>query len=130
VTYTNSRDFKGNPEAGTAGDLGPEGVLALAADESPNGRPLLITANETSGSVALYEMTVPPPAVALAANIVTQGRDSFAREMTLDGSTSTGVAPLDLPVAFGGADGGTGPRGRQHATGDGAVRPGAGRVHV
>jgi hypothetical protein len=94
VTYTNSRDFKGNPEAGTAGDLGPEGVLALAADESPNGRPLLVTSNETSGTVALYEMTAPAPPVTVAANIVTPGRDAFAREITLDGSTSTVVAPL------------------------------------
>ncbi|MFN9893771.1 MAG: choice-of-anchor I family protein [Acidobacteriota bacterium] len=94
VTYTNSRDFKGNPEAGTAGDLGPEGVLAISAAESPSGRPLLVTSNETSGTVALYELTVPPPPVPVAANIVTQGRDSFVREMTLDGSTSTGAAPL------------------------------------
>ncbi len=94
VTYTNTRDFKGNPEAGTAGDLGPEGVLALTAAQSPNGKPLLITSNETSGSIALYEMTVPAPAVTVAAKIVAQGRDSFAREMGLDGSTSTGAGPL------------------------------------
>lgn len=94
VTYTNSRDFRGNPAAGTAGDLGPEGVLALTAMESPNGKPLLVTSNETSGSIALYEMTVPAPPVTVAARIVAQGRDSFAREMGLDGSTSTGVAPL------------------------------------
>jgi 2',3'-cyclic-nucleotide 2'-phosphodiesterase/3'-nucleotidase/5'-nucleotidase len=94
VAYTNSRDFRGNPEAGTAGDLGPEGVLALTAAESPNGKPMLITSNETSGSIALYEMNVPAPAVSVAARIVAQGRDSFAREMGLDGSTSTGVAPL------------------------------------
>ncbi len=94
VAYTNSRDFKGNPGAGTAGDLGPEGVLALAATQSPNGKPLLITSNETSGSIALYEMTVPAPAVTVAAKIVAQGRDSFAREMGLDGSSSTGTGPL------------------------------------
>ncbi len=90
VTAINSRDFAGNPTAFTAGDLGPEGILAITAAQSPNGKPLLITSNETSGTIAIYEMTPPAPAVVLEAKIVTQGRDVFALETSLDGSTSTG----------------------------------------
>ena len=49
VDYLNNRDFA----AGT-GDLGPEGLKFIPAHESPNGRPMLMAANEISGTVTLY----------------------------------------------------------------------------
>jgi hypothetical protein len=51
VDYLNNRDFV----AGT-GDLGPEGLHFIAAHESPNGQPLLVVANEVSGTVTLYSV--------------------------------------------------------------------------
>ena len=39
------------------GDLGPEGLTFIPADESPNGRPLLVVANEVSGSTTVYEVS-------------------------------------------------------------------------
>ena len=51
VDYLNNRNFA----AGT-GDLGPEGVHFIAANDSPNGRPLVVVANEISGTVTLYEV--------------------------------------------------------------------------
>ncbi len=56
VTYVNNRDFAGDPEAGTAGDLGPEGVKFIPAVDSPNGMPLLVVANEISGSTTVYQI--------------------------------------------------------------------------
>ncbi|MEZ4868570.1 MAG: choice-of-anchor I family protein [Caldilineaceae bacterium] len=54
VDYVNNRDFSGDAEAGTAGDLGPEGVKFVAADKSPTGQPMLLVANEVSGSTTFY----------------------------------------------------------------------------
>jgi DNA-binding beta-propeller fold protein YncE len=56
VQYINTRDFNGDPEAGTAGDLGPEGLEFVPASASPNGEALLIVAHEISGSVAIFQI--------------------------------------------------------------------------
>ena len=45
----------GMPNA-AALDLGPEGLSFVAAEDSPNGRPLLIVGNEISGSTTVYEV--------------------------------------------------------------------------
>lgn len=55
VTYVNNRDFSGDAEAGTAGDLGPEGLVFIDAADSPTGSALLVVANEISGSTTVYE---------------------------------------------------------------------------
>ena len=59
VEYVNNRDFDGNPEIGTAGDLGPEGILFIPAINSPKGLDLLVVSNEVSGSVTVYSFSEP-----------------------------------------------------------------------
>ena len=59
VQYVNNRDFAGDAEAGTAGDLGPEGILFINADDSPIGEPLLVTGNEVSGTTTVFSVTEP-----------------------------------------------------------------------
>ncbi len=55
-SYTNSRDFSGDPELGTAGDLGPEGIVFVPAEDSPTGEALLLVAHEVSGTTAVYRV--------------------------------------------------------------------------
>lgn len=56
AAYANTRLFDGDAEAGTAGDLGPEGLLFIPANASPNGQDLLVSANEISGTIAIFRV--------------------------------------------------------------------------
>ena len=51
ATYLNTRN-------GVTGDRGPEGLTFIAADKSPNGKPLLIVGNEVSGTTAVYQLNL------------------------------------------------------------------------
>lgn len=60
VQYINTRNFGGDAEAGTAGDLGPEGLTFIAADDSSTGNPLLAVSNEVSGTTTLFKIGAEP----------------------------------------------------------------------
>lgn len=75
VAYYNNRDFNtdfeldddlSNPcdvdegmdcsQVAVSGDLGPESIKFVSAEDSPNGNPLLIVGNEVSGTVTVYQV--------------------------------------------------------------------------
>jgi hypothetical protein len=51
VTYLNTR-------SAATGDRGPEGLLFVKPADSPNGKPLLIISNETSGTTAVFQLNL------------------------------------------------------------------------
>jgi hypothetical protein len=60
VTRASTRDPAGDPEAFTAGDLGPEGIHFVPFHLSPIKRALLLVANEVSGTVRVYSIKPGP----------------------------------------------------------------------
>jgi len=56
VQYVNFRDFTQPVKSLDAGDLGPEGLAFIAAEQSPIGKPLLVIANEVSGTTTIFEI--------------------------------------------------------------------------
>ena len=59
VGYAKNRDQAGDPEAGTAGDLGPEGLHFIPPQDSPTGQALLLVGNEVSGTTTIWQVDGP-----------------------------------------------------------------------
>lgn len=51
-----NRNFSAATNTAAAGDLGPEGMIFIEAADSPNGRPLLVVANEISGTTTIWQI--------------------------------------------------------------------------
>lgn len=65
VQYISTRDFSVDIETlvddgdfSAAGDLGPESILFVPAQDSPNGEPLLLVGNEISGTTAIFQVNI------------------------------------------------------------------------
>ena len=61
VGYKNNRDFSAEPTSEAVGDLGPEGLVFIPARKSPNGKPLLVTGNEVSGTTTVFQVNIKQP---------------------------------------------------------------------
>lgn len=61
LDYVNNRDFEADPESPEAGDLATEGLVFIPARRSPNRRPLVVAANEVSGTTTVFQVNVTPP---------------------------------------------------------------------
>jgi hypothetical protein len=57
VNYANFRNFSADVTTPQAGDLGPEGMIFIDEEDSPNHRPLLVVGNEISGTTTVYEIS-------------------------------------------------------------------------
>lgn len=56
VQYINTRNFSAAANTAAAGDRGAEAARVIPAEQSPNGKPLLIVSNEVSGSLRVFEI--------------------------------------------------------------------------
>lgn len=63
ITYIQGNDFSDIPDTNsdtdTETDLNPEGLLFISADSSPTKKDMLIVANEVSGTITIYSISVP-----------------------------------------------------------------------
>ena len=67
VSLLSNRNYSVDAESPEAGDLGPEGLVFVAAGESPTGEPMLIVSNEVSGTVTFWGLSSLPDLAPLAA---------------------------------------------------------------
>ncbi len=51
-----NRNTQAATNTAAAGDLGPEGMVFIPANQSPNGMPLLVVANEVSGTTTIWQV--------------------------------------------------------------------------
>lgn len=58
VDYVNVRDFTKPPAGVDTNDAGPEGIAFISADDSPTGKPLVVTGSEVSGTTTVYAVNV------------------------------------------------------------------------
>lgn len=80
--YINTRDFSSD----MAGDVGPEGMDFITAEDSPTGYPLLLVACEVSGTVAVMQINEGGVEVVGSTPIKLEG----SRELVISGHTNLG----------------------------------------
>jgi len=74
----------------TAGDLGPEGMVFVDAQDSPTGNPLLIVSNEVSGTTTVYTIGVSSPLIPVENLVVQAGANSIHLNWVDNNKNSSG----------------------------------------
>lgn len=86
VQYINTRNFSVTPSQAnlaSVGDLGPEGIVFIPRNESPNGKDMIMLSNEVSGTVALFQIN---------------SRSAFQMQILHASDMESGIdAPIDAP---------------------------------
>ncbi len=104
IQYINPRDFTVDPETNLT-DSGPEGLTFIAAEDSPNGNPLLVVSNEVSQTTAIFEVdfSVLTPPGQPTPIFGTEGDDLFLAGIDFNGDsdilfTGGGNDEVDVPI--------------------------------
>ncbi len=85
VQYVNNRGL-----TGLTGDRGPEGIIYVKQQDSPNGKALVVLGNEISSSVSVYEIACPAASATLAAVSATSA--CVGNTITVSTSTISGAS--------------------------------------
>lgn len=84
------------------GDLNPEGLIVVPAQDSPNGKPLLITTNEVSNTLTIFEMQSPgnaaPVVTVPASPIIVADAGGIGRTVTFAASANDAEDGALTPV--------------------------------
>jgi 2',3'-cyclic-nucleotide 2'-phosphodiesterase / 3'-nucleotidase / 5'-nucleotidase len=84
-------DYLNNRLDANNGDSGPEGIMFISADESPNNVPLVVVSNEISGTVTAYSVGEAMPNFTLAVFHNNDGEsDLLPDSITVNGVKTTG----------------------------------------
>lgn len=103
--YLNSRIFTALPSSGSAGDLGSEGVCFVPAAQSPNGYPLVLVANEVSGTLSVFQVNAICDTIGdLNGDCIVNGLDLALLLAAWGPCTAPCIGDLDMNGVIDGAD--------------------------
>lgn len=83
-SYVNTRNFAAEPDSLDAGDVAPEGMYFIHADDSPSHTPILLAAFEVSGTVAAYEVGDVPTGDVLTGDNGETEEDNSEQDVTVN----------------------------------------------
>lgn len=101
--YINPRNFAVAPNTGNAGDLGPEGLLFIDADKSPDGIPYLIVSNEVSGTIRAIQLNYSQNIVRTSPKafvISTNDSESAVQSVSIAGHSFVSPLKVIAPMGF------------------------------